>query len=235
MKRVPARHAFTLIELLVVISIISLLISILLPALAKARQAALATSCLSSLRQNALALATYSNDYNSMLIAPLEHGGGASRSWAPRLHDLEYISTEKTLFCPTFFPENYQALRSRTYALRVPHSSVSRQPAGSADTARYLHLDGVLTRWGSQSQYLLGGDSYQRFGSGPSQVHITYGRETATVNPPVTGPYLHARHNGAANVFFADAHAAATTPETLTDLSTPAWRRFNVVRFGEEP
>jgi prepilin-type N-terminal cleavage/methylation domain-containing protein/prepilin-type processing-associated H-X9-DG protein len=59
-----ARRGFTLIELLVVIAIIAILAAILFPVFAQARESARQTSCLSNLRQFALATLSYVQDYD---------------------------------------------------------------------------------------------------------------------------------------------------------------------------
>jgi len=58
------KKAFTLIELLVVISVISLLMAILMPALAGARRQGKAIVCLNNLRQLGIAAQLYANNNN---------------------------------------------------------------------------------------------------------------------------------------------------------------------------
>lgn len=62
------RRGFTLVELLVVIGIIALLISILLPALQKAKEAANRTACLSNQRQVVTAWMMYCDDWKDVMV-----------------------------------------------------------------------------------------------------------------------------------------------------------------------
>lgn len=63
------KHGFTLIELLVVIAIIALLLSIVVPGLRKAKDAARSITCISNLRQMSVGFSTYSVEHDGKLFA----------------------------------------------------------------------------------------------------------------------------------------------------------------------
>lgn len=84
------KRGFTIIELLVVVAIMSLLVSILLPSLRKAKELARQIACAAQQRSVGLAMQTYAAESSGWLPYARETGGGGSswtRTWAHQLVD----------------------------------------------------------------------------------------------------------------------------------------------------
>jgi prepilin-type N-terminal cleavage/methylation domain-containing protein len=89
---------FTLIELLVVISIIAILMAILIPTLKKAKEQAAQTVCKSNLRQHAIALTMYANEYNGRFLEGWNDSSEVSARWLHVLYP--YYGSDDVTMCP---------------------------------------------------------------------------------------------------------------------------------------
>ena len=127
LRRVKIR-IFTLIELLIVIAIIAILAAMLLPALSKARERAKTITCTSNLKQLAMVVKMYGDDYKEEMPPPpmsdvypgrwVYWMGGSSSNGEfylknPSLGDLlyrNYIKNWKQTYCPAGFDANPKIL-----------------------------------------------------------------------------------------------------------------------------
>lgn len=188
-----SRRGFTLVELLVVIGIIALLISMLLPALNKARQSAQAISCASNMRQAGYALKMYQNDNKGLLPALLD--GGAW--WTHRLRP--YIPGDRPyekIHCPNIDLEisgsSTLTFGMNAYLNGIVNWSMFKRTDKLKNSSEVILVADVITSFtGWVHPYVSGM-------LGPEQ----------GVYVPTVG-FVEYRHNNTANVLYLDIHVSA--------------------------
>jgi prepilin-type N-terminal cleavage/methylation domain-containing protein/prepilin-type processing-associated H-X9-DG protein len=217
------QRGFTLIELLVVIAIIAILAALLLPALAKAKEKAKRTQCMSQMRQVGIAFNLYSMD-----------SGGAFPQ-AHNVWDFANPNAEPNILqvlIPYVGGKIDNATRVPVYTcpsakVIVDYSTtpVSDNSLGPNQLVLDSKLSGIKRPTGTiaiqedsaRSAWLLTEPEW--YSSTPVNGEYTY-TQWHTYIPPPSGPgeYMSNIHESGGNLIYCDGHAGYTKYQRLTSL-----------------
>jgi prepilin-type N-terminal cleavage/methylation domain-containing protein/prepilin-type processing-associated H-X9-DG protein len=200
------KRKFTLIELLVVIAIISILMSIMLPSLKKARQASIRIVCLNNLRQVNMGFMEYAERYQQY-FPPYDES--VYRRWPAKINGLCYPG-------------------SNTWSYKLNVGSVlicpvqTQEGSSNMGDISYGYMFNGITKWTASSRYseikkasstMLVGD-ISKAGDIYSGSCTTNSTTDAAGN---IGSSFYHRHGDGDNILFVDGHASYLTNTILYD------------------
>ena len=213
------RSGFTLIELLVVIAIIAILAAILFPVFARARENARRSSCQSNLKQIALGIKQYTQDYDEKfpgVILNSEASGASPVGWADAIQP--YIKSTQLYQCPSDTGAPTDDATAGGYTDYYMNAELSNIPSA---TGAAIYNQGGISESAVENSTLtiMNSDSPGNANSG-SDAHYRFngnnavsGSSAETITEPlvgtaglVTSGNLPAKHLEGLNIAFVDGH-----------------------------
>jgi len=226
------QEGFTLIELLVVIAIIAILAAILFPVFARAKAKAIQTTCLSNVKQLALAFQIYASDHDETMPLAYYYTGDFAGEYEEHAWDFHcywdstglvsyelgligpYTKNEQISICPIFQAPSGERPASG-YAYNT--SYIGGPPAEGKKPA-------LTTKIGHPSQTVLLCDSayYDNDTMWTPYTGISQNNYLRSPNDSwnFIGPNVHYRHNGIVNVAYCDGHAKGITEKHGVSVHT---------------
>jgi len=211
LRKRKQKAAFTLIELLVVISIISLLIGILLPALTGARKRAQMIVCQSNMRGTFYATSFYADANKDYIHKHYESATG--KTWFTALIAAKYLSlnTAQTI-CPTLLPQSPFAYFYGTAINAHSFSNYIRRGDVAKPTQLYFFSSDVYFPDNLTSMF--GGNPYYIY----SSVTLPGNQWIARFYPQT--------HIKSGNMAYFEGHIAAVEQVHSGGGTSPQWRYY---------
>jgi prepilin-type N-terminal cleavage/methylation domain-containing protein/prepilin-type processing-associated H-X9-DG protein len=199
------RRGFTLIELLVVIAIIAILAAILFPVFARAREKARQTTCISNMKQLALGIVMYVQDFDEKFPPNYIYTDGGNQLFWWEDSVQPYVNNWQLTICPSDTPLEYTSHRPVGH----PNPMLWSYSANAMGSGSAGYGDGGVIRSGSHSAKLASVVSPAECIMIAEANHREL-TERVRVDAFGTGDgRIQKRHNEMANWAFVDGHAKA--------------------------
>lgn len=179
------RNGFTLTELLVVIAIISILMTILLPALKTAKEMAKIAACSGNLRQIGIGVTAYAFDFNGIFPS---HHYAAANIWVSDF--FPYTGRNRRLLCPEYI-SNWQVLYCANSPMSCPAHTSKQEITSNCIGYNSVRGQNYFTyKWADSPPILSLNDCIKN----PRALYMDYTSQLP-IAPPSTG-YNDSQFNG---------------------------------------